>query len=160
MSRLRVVLRDRIPAGSLRGTHDLYNMLYIGFPLGEATFLTLGGPARWQGEQFTVAREVPGSPYSWAAALALCAVVLALGVLTPNDHASEHQLTARGWLIVTGALGIAVWCTYYAWCLYAAGQIYPTQVSLSGPYQWSFFALWYVIKVGQHLEFGHPREPT
>jgi hypothetical protein len=156
--RLPFAVKDRVPNGALRGSNDLYNMLYVGFPLGEAVFLVLGGPQRWQGEQFTYARMIPGSPYSWAVAIALFAVVLALGVLMPSDEDPERRGSARGWLIVLGATGCAVWCSYYAYCSFMSGQVYPTQVSFNGSYVWACFSIWYMIKVGQHLEFRHSRE--
>lgn len=158
MSLPHFVLRDRVPNGKLRGTVDLYNMLYVGFPLGEAAFLIVGGPDRWQGEQYSVARQVPGSPYSWAAVLILGALLLAVGLLIADER-DEDRRSLRAYLIVAGALTLASWCVYYAYCLFQAGQDYPSQVSLTGPFLWGFLSLWYVVKVGQHLEFRHPREP-
>lgn len=147
------VLRDHIPNGGLRGANDLYNMLYVGFAWGQAAFLVAGGPRRWQGEQFSVARRlIPWSPYSWAVVLFVAALVLAVGILMP-DGRHEDKTSVRAFLIVGGSLVCVIWCAYFAWCLYRAGQDYPTQVALTGPFQWSFFALWYMIKVGQHLEF-------
>jgi hypothetical protein len=145
------VVRDHVMHGGLRGSNDLYNVLYIAFAYGEATFLTLGGPNRWQGEQFSVARQIPWSPYSWAAALAICITVMAAGVMMRDDRDEDKQ-SIRGWLIVLGAMGCSAWCAFYAYCIWQAGLIYPTQVSLNGPFTWSFFAFWYMIKVGQHLE--------
>lgn len=150
-------LRDHIQAGGLRGSNDIYNMLYVGFGWGEATFLAVGGESRWQGEQFSYARDLlPWSPYSWALALFVFTTLLAGGVLIP-DRAEVEALTLRGWLIVSGATGCVVWCALYAFSIYRAGQSYPTQVSLSGPFLWSFLAFWYMVKVGQHLELKYWR---
>jgi hypothetical protein len=144
-------LRDHVQVGGLRGSNDLYNMLYVGFAWGEVAQLILSGPGRWQGEQFSVARQVPGAPYTWAAMLFVASVALAVGVSLPDDQDPDKR-SKRAYLIVGGALVIVVWCALLAWCLFVAGQRYPTQVSFSGPYLWSFFAFWYMVKVGQHLE--------
>lgn len=149
------VVRDHIPYGGLRGANDLYNLLYIGFAYGESLTLIFGGPVRWQGEAHAIARQIPYSPYSWAAALAVSVTLLAMGILLDDDdnEDSGRRFAVRGWLIVCGAIGCAAWFAYYAWCQWLAGQLYPTQVSFNGPYVWGCFAAWYMIKVGQHLDF-------
>lgn len=147
------VVRDHIPTGGLRGANDIYSMLYVALGLGEGIFLIIGGPRHWQGEQFAVARQIPYPPYSWAAAILFFTVILGAGVVMADDHLDDAKASIRGWLICIGAMGCAGWCAFYAWCLWRAGIIYPSQVSLNGPFTWTFFATWYMIKAGQHLEF-------
>lgn len=151
-------LRDHIQSGGLRGSNDLFNMFYVGFAWGVATLLAVGGPDRWQGEAFTYARQIPESPYSWAGVLAVCATVLCVGTLLPDED-DPDRLTIRGYLIVSGALGVVAWMGFYAWCLWKAGQAYPTQVGPLGPYQWLTWAFLYMIKVGQHLELKFITRP-
>lgn len=147
-------LRDHIQTGGLRGSNDLFNMFYVGFAWGVSALLAVGGPERWQGEAFTYARMVPGAPYSWAAVLFVFTTALGVGILLP-DASDPDRLSVRGFLIVGGALGVVVWMALYASCLYEAGQDYPSQVGILGPYQWLAWAFLYMIKVGQHLELKY-----
>lgn len=141
-------LRDHVDIGGLCGSNDMYNVFYVAFAWGQSASLIASGSERWQGEQFSYAREIPYSPHSWAIALLTFSCILAIG-FTLHDTGDPHALTAWGWFIVIGALGCAMWCAYYSWCFYQSGQDFPDQVSYSGTYLWACFALWYMLKVGQ-----------
>lgn len=146
-------LKDSVTRSELRGGNDLFNIMLAVFAYGEAVVLVLGGPLRWHGEAFTVARQVPFSPYSWAAALALGATLFAAGAGMYDGQDEDARWGVRAWLIVSGAFLCAVWCFALSSCLFLSGQIYPDQVSYSGTWQWIIFGLMYMTKVGQHLDF-------
>lgn len=145
-------IKDRVPTGGLRGANDIYNLINIGFAFGVAALTAAGGPRRWQGEQFEVARQIPFSPYSWAIVLGVGAMLYTIGVLL-REGDDEARWGLRGLFVVAGAFICAAWCIAFAWCLYQSGLQNPTQVSLSGPFLWATYSVFYVIKVGQHLEF-------
>lgn len=80
-----------------------------------------GGAARWVGDAYAVARQVPGAPLTWGVAMIL------FGVLTLVGSASR-----RWWLKTIGLGGIVAWSIFFGFSALAAA-LHNGSVGTTGP---------------------------
>jgi hypothetical protein len=60
--------------------------------------ILIGGPAKFSGSGFAVARTVPGGAYTWGSMILLCGIAIMLSTLVWNRKAISFALAvAAGW---------------------------------------------------------------
>lgn len=123
------------------------------YALVQGVLIAWGGIERWSGPSFTVIRQLPGSPYSWAAALVLFGLLVAASSLLQLRIHSQRGELRLWWLKAFGLLGVSVWSWLFGLGAFSATFTVPEAATTGGPVYllvsaWS--AILILIDEGRH----------